>query len=181
MVLLVEENIKRVGPIVRQTNFSREELRRKFGFDKKTLVISVGGTDAGKFLIEKILKIIPNLEKDLDVVLVSGPSLQKNFDKNVRNLGFISNLHEAIFASDVVVSLAGKSTIDETKAYGTPGIFIPIKDHFEQEDNAKDEGFSYDDLENLENLISNKLEEKRKSIKTNGAQKAATLLKEFLS
>ena len=58
-----EENIKRVGPIVRQTNFSREELRKKFAFDKKTIVVSIGGTDAGLFLIEKILKLIPKILK----------------------------------------------------------------------------------------------------------------------
>ena len=176
-----ENNIKRVGSIVRKTKFGRDELRKKFGFERKTILVSIGGTDAGKFLIEKMLKIIPNLGKDLDVVFVSGPSLQKNFEENVRNLGFISNLHEAIFASDVVVSLAGKSTIDETRAYGTPGIFIPIKEHFEQEDNAKNEGYSYDDLYNLENLILDKLEEKRNPLSASGAQKASALIKEVLS
>ena len=33
------------------------------------------------------------------------------------------------FAADLVISLAGKSTIDESVVYGTPGIFIPIKNH----------------------------------------------------
>jgi len=28
----------------------------------------------------------------------------------------------------LIISLAGKSTIDESKHYGTPGIFIPIRD-----------------------------------------------------
>ena len=41
--------------------------------------------------------------------------------------------------------------------YGTPGIFIPIKDHFEQEDNAKEMGFNFEDIYNLENLIKEKL------------------------
>src|SRR3989304_6325655 len=45
-----EDNVRRVGPIVRTTNYSREELRKKFSFNKKTIVVSVGGTDAGKFL-----------------------------------------------------------------------------------------------------------------------------------
>ena len=48
-----EDNIKKVGPIVRQTEFSREDLRNKFSFKKKTIVISVGGTNAGLFLIKK--------------------------------------------------------------------------------------------------------------------------------
>ena len=54
-----------------------------------------------------------------------------------------------IFAADLLISLAGKSTIDEANAYGTPGIFIPIKDHFEQEDNAKEQGFVFDDIKRL--------------------------------
>jgi len=122
-----EENIKRVGSIVRETNFSREELRSKFSFDKNTIVVSVGGTDAGLFLIEKTLESISKINQDVDVIVVSGPSLNKKFDDSIRNLGFVNNLHEIIFAADVIVSLAGKSTIDEAKAYGTPGIFIPIK------------------------------------------------------
>jgi UDP-N-acetylglucosamine--N-acetylmuramyl-(pentapeptide) pyrophosphoryl-undecaprenol N-acetylglucosamine transferase len=169
-----------VGPIVRKTEFSREQLREKFGFESKTILVSIGGTDAGVFLIKKMLEIIPKLEKDVKVTVVAGPSLQKDFD-GVKNLGFIRNLHEVIFASDVIVSLAGKSTIDEAKAYGTPGIFIPIKDHFEQEDNAKNEGFSYDDLQNLETLISEKLAQSRNPIAVDGAQKAYDLLKKVLS
>ena len=35
------DNIKRIGPIVRKTNYSREELRKKFSFNKKTILISV--------------------------------------------------------------------------------------------------------------------------------------------
>ena len=30
-----DDNIKRVGPIVRQINSSRDELRKKFSFEKK--------------------------------------------------------------------------------------------------------------------------------------------------
>ncbi len=131
-----QDNIKRVGPIVREINFSREELRNKFSFNKTTIVISIGGTDAGIFLIDKSIEAISKINQDIEIVVVTGPSITKKFD-NVKNLGFIDNLHELIFASDLIISLAGKSTIDESKAYGTPGIFIPIKNHFEQENNAK--------------------------------------------
>ena len=80
----------------------------------------------------------------------------------------------------MIVSLAGKSTIDEAKAYGTPGIFIPIKGHFEQEDNAKDEGFSYDDLNSLEKLILEKLNQKRNPEGTDGACQAYKIIKNIL-
>ncbi|MBS3922699.1 MAG: UDP-glucuronosyltransferase [Nitrosarchaeum sp.] len=175
-----EGNIKRVGPIVRQTCFSRDELRKKFSFDKKTIVISVGGTDAGLYLIEKTIESISKIKNDVDVIVVSGPSLKKEFGETVRNFGFVDNLHEIIFAADAIVSLAGKSTIDEAKMYGTPGIFIPIKGHFEQEDNAKEEGFVFEDIYKIDELIIEKLEQKRNPVQTSGAINAYNIIKKLM-
>jgi UDP-N-acetylglucosamine--N-acetylmuramyl-(pentapeptide) pyrophosphoryl-undecaprenol N-acetylglucosamine transferase len=170
------DNIRRIGPIVRKINDSREELRKKFSFNKKIILISVGGTDAGLFLIQKAIESILKLNLDVEIVLVTGPSITKKFD-NVKNLGFVDNLHELIFASDVVISLAGKSTIDEAKAYGTPGIFIPIKGHFEQENNSKNEGFVFNDINRLDELILEKLDKKRKKANANGAELAAEIIR----
>ena len=172
------DNIRRIGPIVREINLSREELRKKFSFNKKTILISVGGTDAGLFLIQKSIESILKLNLDIEIILVTGPSITKKFD-NVKNLGFVDNLHELIYASDVVISLAGKSTIDEAKAYGTPGIFIPIKDHFEQENNSKNEGFTFNDINKLDELILEKLDKKRNKVNTNGAELAAEIIRKF--
>jgi UDP-N-acetylglucosamine--N-acetylmuramyl-(pentapeptide) pyrophosphoryl-undecaprenol N-acetylglucosamine transferase len=172
------DNIKMVGPIVRQTNSTREELRKKFSFEKKTILISIGGTSAGLFLIEKALESISKINQELDIVLVSGPAVSKKYE-NVKNLGFVDNLHELIFAADVIISLAGKSTIDEAKAYGTPAIFIPIKGHFEQEDNAKELGFIFEDINRLQELILEKLEEKRIRVNTVGAKIAAEIIQKL--
>jgi UDP-N-acetylglucosamine--N-acetylmuramyl-(pentapeptide) pyrophosphoryl-undecaprenol N-acetylglucosamine transferase len=172
------DNIRRIGPIVREINLSREELRKKFLFNKKTILISVGGTDAGLFLIKKSIESILKLNLDIEIILVTGPSITKKFD-NVKNLGFVDNLHELIYASDIVISLAGKSTIDEANAYGTPGIFIPIKDHFEQENNSKNEGFSFNDINKLDELILENLEKKRNKVNTNGAELAAEIIRKF--
>ena len=174
-----EDNIVRVGPIVRSTSHSRGELRNKFAFDKKTIIVSVGGTNAGQFLIEKAVEVFKKLKLDADMFIVSGPSL-KIVDNKVRNLGFVNNLHEIIYASDLIISLAGKSTIDEATTYGTPGIFIPIKDHFEQEENAKKMGFSFGDLYRLDSLILSQLGEKRNPVMSNGAKKAADIIKNLL-
>ena len=175
-----QDNIRKVGPIVRQTKFSREELRKKFSFEKKTIVISIGGTDVGIFLIEKALESISKINQDIEVVLISGPAISKKFE-NVKNLGFVDNLHELIFAADVLISLAGKSTIDEAKTYGTPAIFIPIKGHFEQEDNAKEEGFVFDDIKRLDVLILEKLEQNRNQVNTNGAKNASDIIRELMN
>ena len=174
-----QNNIKRIGPIVRQINFSREELREKFEFNKTTIVISIGGTNAGIFLIDEAIKAILKINQDIQIILVSGPAVTKKFD-NVKNLGFIQNLHEIIYASDLIISLAGKSTIDEANAYGTPGIFIPIKGHFEQEDNARNEGFIFEDINRLDKLILEKLEQKRNKINTEGAKLASEIIKKII-
>ena len=173
------DNIKYVGPIVRQTNFSRDELRQKFSFKDKTIVISIGGTNAGEFLIEKAIEAILKINQGFEIVLVSGPAVNKKFE-NVRNLGFVDNLHEIIFAADLIISLAGKSTIDEAKVYGTPSIFIPIKDHFEQEDNAREEGFDYEDIERLDELILEKIGQKRNQIISNGSIEASKIIKNLM-
>jgi UDP-N-acetylglucosamine--N-acetylmuramyl-(pentapeptide) pyrophosphoryl-undecaprenol N-acetylglucosamine transferase len=174
-----QDNIKYVGPIVRQTNFSRDELRQKFSFKDKTIVISIGGTNAGEFLIEKAIEAVLKINQDFEIVLVSGPAVNKKFE-NVRNLGFVNNLHEIIFAADLIISLAGKSTIDEAKMYGTPAIFIPIKDHFEQEDNAGGEGFVFEDIERLDELILEKIKQKRNQIICNGAIEASEIIKKLI-
>ena len=174
-----QDNIKYVGPIVRQTNFSRDELRQKFSFKDKTIVISIGGTNAGEFLIEKAIEAILKINQGFEIVLVSGPAVNKKFE-NVRDLGFVDNLHEIIFAADLIISLAGKSTIDEAKVYGTPAIFIPIKDHFEQEDNAKEEGFDFEDIERLDELILEKIGQKRNQIISNGSIEASKIIKNLM-
>lgn len=172
-------NIVRVGPVVRETSQPREELRKKYMFNRKTIVASVGGTNSGRFLVEKISEIFKKMHMDADLVLVCGPSLQLP-KTAARNLGFVDNLHEIIFAADLVISLAGKSTIDESKHYGTPGIFIPIKGHFEQEQNAKELGYAFDDIFRLDKLILEKINAKRDPQPYQGARKAAELIRKFL-
>ena len=175
-----QNNIIRTGPIVRKIQKNRDELRDILDFKKKTIVLCVGGTDAGIFLIKQTIEAIKKIQIDVDLVLVSGPKINKKFSDDVRNLGFVSNLHEIIFAADLVISLAGKSTIDESIVYGTPGIFIPIKGHFEQEDNAKEIGFKFEDIFNLKNLIEEKLNKNRNEQQQNGVNLAGMEISKIL-
>ena len=175
-----QNNIIRTGPIVRKIQKNRDELRDMLDFKKKTIVLCVGGTDAGIFLISQTIEAIKKIQIDVDLVLVSGPKINKKFSDDVRNLGFVSNLHEIIFAADLVISLAGKSTIDESIVYGTPGIFIPIKGHFEQEDNAKEIGFKFEDIFNLKNLIEEKLNKNRNEQQQNGVNLAGMEISKIL-
>jgi UDP-N-acetylglucosamine--N-acetylmuramyl-(pentapeptide) pyrophosphoryl-undecaprenol N-acetylglucosamine transferase len=170
------DNIRYVGPIVRPTSADRDTLRRRFGFTKNTIVVSIGGTDAGKYLVEKAISVHRRLKLDSELVIISGPSLNLPNSDKYRNLGFVDNLHELIYAADLVVSLAGRSTMDESIAYGTPGIFIPIKNHFEQERGAARLGFKYTDIFRLDSLIEENLSKKRRTVYANGAEKAAKII-----
>lgn len=175
-----KDNIRMVGPIVRRIDATRDQLRKRFGFEKKTILVSIGGTDAGVFLIEKVLEAVPKAgHDDADVVLVSGPAVDRRF-KGVKNLGWVDNLHELILAADLLVSLAGRSTIDEAAAYGTPAVFIPIKGHFEQEDNARRLGFAFEDIKRLDALIDEKIQEDRNPLAADGAEKAAKIIQQAL-
>ena len=175
-----QDNIIRTGPIVRKIQKKREEIRKDLDFKKKTVVLCAGGTEAGKFLIKKTINAIKKVESDIDLVLVTGPEIKEEFGNEIRNLGFVENLHEIIFAADLVISLAGKSTIDESVVYGTPGIFIPIKNHFEQEDNAKDMGFNFEDVFNLENLIEERINKNRNEQRQNGVDLAGMEIRNIL-
>ena len=175
-----ENNIVRTGPIVRKIQKKREEIRGILNFKKKTVVLCAGGTEAGKFLIKQTIDAIKKIGLNIDLVLVSGPKINDVFGKNIRNLGFVENLHEIIYAADLVISLAGKSTIDESVVYGTPGIFIPIKNHFEQEDNAKEMGFNFEDIFDLENLITQNISKDRNEQQQNGADIAGIEIKKIL-
>jgi UDP-N-acetylglucosamine--N-acetylmuramyl-(pentapeptide) pyrophosphoryl-undecaprenol N-acetylglucosamine transferase len=177
------DNISYVGPIVRRlSTTNRDLLRKKLGIDKKTILVSIGGTSAGEYFIDRALNACKNLRSkmDLELLVALGPSLNK-LDRNnltYRNIGFVSNLHEYIYAADLILSLAGRSTIDESRVYGTPGIFIPIKNHFEQEQNARKLGFKYEDISRLENLIIEKIQTGRDSkiVSINGARNAAKIV-----
>src|SRR4029078_11430627 len=184
-----KDNITYVGSIVRNlSTIERRLLRKKLGIDRRTILVCIGGTNAGLYLIKKALNAYNNLKMklDLDLLVALGPSVSdfENNHINYRNIGFVYNLHEYVYASDLVVSLAGRSTIDESLVYGTPGIFIPIKHHFEQEQNAKKLGYTYEDISRLEILIEGNLSglhlKKEKKV-SNGAASAAKLIAEYLN
>lgn len=171
-------NIRYVGPIVRNIGTSRDALRSQLSFRKSTILLSIGGTDAGRFLIEKAIEAHHRLQGRLDseLVIVSGPSVRLPNSPDYRNVGFVDNMHELVCAADLVISLAGRSTIDESMVYGTPGIFIPIRGHFEQEKGAARVGFKYEDIFRLESLMEEMIGRRNDPVDAGGAERAAKII-----
>jgi UDP-N-acetylglucosamine--N-acetylmuramyl-(pentapeptide) pyrophosphoryl-undecaprenol N-acetylglucosamine transferase len=49
-------NLLYVGPIVREVTLDRKELRNELGLSRKTILVCTGGTNAGRYLIQKSLE-----------------------------------------------------------------------------------------------------------------------------
>lgn len=143
------------GPAVRRPSAPRAVLRERLGMDRPTVLVCAGGTGAGRFLLEAAGRAAPEFG-DAATIVASGPSLPAGEGPNghgARRIGAVPNLHEYVYAADAVVSLAGRSTMDECGQYGTPGVFIPVRGHFEQEDNAAAGGFAHSDVRRLGPLV----------------------------
>ena len=84
---------------------------------------------------------------------VVGGNARAPHDDNTYHLGFIQDNQNLIAPSQLIISLAGKSTIDEANSYGVPIIAVPLKNHFEQERNARSLGFSHKDIHRLGSLM----------------------------
>ena len=61
------DNIIRTGPIVRKIQKTRNEIRDELNFDKKTIILSVGGTDAGRFLIKQTIRAVEKMKSNVHI------------------------------------------------------------------------------------------------------------------
>src|SRR3989442_713954 len=83
-------NVRRIGPIVRGFSASREKLREDFVFRKKTILVTVGGTAVGEFLIREAVHAFHELKlDDVSMVVVSGPKLKADPESGVYTYGFL--------------------------------------------------------------------------------------------
>lgn len=149
-------NARFVGPIVRPFSRDRETLRDELVFGKKTVLVAPGGTTLGGFLIEEAVKAWRDLALEgAQMILVSGPKLKPPETAGVFNKGFVPNLQDYVLAADLVITMAGKGTMMEALAAGTPVIAIPAKGHHEAERNLRAFGlrYRYEDAFRLRELI----------------------------
>ena len=174
-------NVRRIGPIVRPFGATREKLREDFFFQKKTILVTAGGTGIGKFLLDAAVKAFRELRpEDTSMVVVSGPKLKAESAPGVYAYGFLPNLQDYVLAADLVITTAGKGTINEALAAGTPVIAIPPKGHGEAERNAAALGYRHEDLGRLHELIREKLLIDRPPPAQTGNEEAVRYLLDFL-
>jgi pimeloyl-ACP methyl ester carboxylesterase/predicted glycosyltransferase len=118
----------------------RAELRNALGYrsDERVCIVTVGGSGVGTHLIHRILRSWPIARAalpDLRMIVVAGPrsdpqSLRAPEGVEVRP--FVPNLDRHLAACDLALVQGGLTTCMELTAAGTPFIYFPLKNHFEQ-------------------------------------------------
>ncbi|MBK0328495.1 alpha/beta fold hydrolase [Rhodobacteraceae bacterium F11138] len=119
---------------------TRADLRAEFGYDdgRKTCIVSVGGSGVGATLIRRILAAYPEAKAkipELRMIIVTGPRLDPAaFDvpTGVELRAFVPDLDRHLAACDLALVQGGLTTCMELTAAGTPFLYFPLSNHFEQ-------------------------------------------------
>lgn len=129
-----------VGGFDPSTLPERDELRAQLGMrdDRRTCLVTVGGTGVGAALLGRVLDAIPLARRqapDLDFVVVTGPRIDPGSlarPDGTAVLGYLPDLRRHLAAADVAVVQGGLTTCMELTAGRRPFVYVPLRNHFEQ-------------------------------------------------
>ncbi|MBR2815932.1 MAG: alpha/beta fold hydrolase [Reyranella sp.] len=118
----------------------RADLRRQLGYrpDEKVCIVTVGGSGVGQPLIRRILQSYPIVRHrlpELRLVVVTGPRIDPRAlaaPAGVEVHAFVPDLDRHLAACDLALVQGGLTTCMELTAAGTPFLYFPLKNHFEQ-------------------------------------------------
>ena len=101
-------------------------------------IVTVGGSAVGAPLIRRILRSVPIVQArvpGLRVVVVAGPRIDPQSlgaPAGVEVRAFVPDLDRHLAACDLAVVQGGLTTCMELVAAGTPFLYFPLRNHFEQ-------------------------------------------------
>jgi pimeloyl-ACP methyl ester carboxylesterase len=118
----------------------RIALRRELGYhpDTTLIVASVGGSAVGIHLLRRIAAAFGQLRTsmpDAELLMVCGPRIDPSEFAGlpgVRAVGYLHDLSRTLACSDLAVVQGGLSTTMELVANRRPFIYLPLRNHFEQ-------------------------------------------------
>jgi predicted glycosyltransferase len=178
----------------------REELRRRAGYrpDEIRCVVAVGGSGVGSALIRRILAAYPIAKRhipNLAMTIVTGPRIDPaSFvaPAGVEMRPFVPDLDRHLAACDLALVQGGLSTCMELAAAGTPFLYFPLQNHFEQNVHVAHRLESYGAGRRMDFAVSDpdaiaaamvaELSSPRRPlpVEQNGAARAAAMLAELL-
>ncbi len=125
-----------INPIIREHPARLKDevsLMKELGFEKRPILVTIGGSRFGIKLIKTILLAAKYYD---ETFIIFGVNL-KPLSKNVICLPFKQNFLEYLKISKAVITLAGHSTLSEILFYRKPAIVYPIDNLLEQYQNAQ--------------------------------------------
>ncbi len=178
----------------------REELRASLGYreDEKICIVTVGGSGVGSSLIRRILAAYPIAKRhipELRMIVVTGPRLDPagfELPDGVEARGFVPDLDRHLAVCDLALVQGGLTTTMELAAAGTPFLYFPLKNHFEQNIHVAHRLGQYNagrcmiyDESDPDRIAQAMVEEAAhprtyRRVEADGATRAATMLAELL-
>jgi len=140
----------------------KDDLRNKLGFktSERIVLVTVGGSNFGS----ELLKILYEASSMIDcnrLIIVTGPQIKADFIQESHKIikkEFLNNMMEWMKISDVIVTLAGHTTIMEIMSLGIPNIIIPIESHSEQIKNTINfQKYGISIIRNIKDLTPNEI------------------------
>jgi UDP-N-acetylglucosamine--N-acetylmuramyl-(pentapeptide) pyrophosphoryl-undecaprenol N-acetylglucosamine transferase len=126
------------NPIRPPAAIDKTDARATFGLNADSTVILVtGGSQGSRAINEALLgaiRLIDVVPAHLEILWATGPSqieavtaaLPEGARSWIKTHGYISNMPEAMAASDIAISRAGAMATAELLAWGIPAILIPL-------------------------------------------------------
>jgi pimeloyl-ACP methyl ester carboxylesterase/predicted glycosyltransferase len=116
-----------------------EALRASVGFGADPVcVVAVGGSGVGTHLLRRAVEAYPLLRErrpGMRMLIVTGPRIDPASlaaPPGVEVRGWVPDLHRLLAAADVALVQGGLTTTMELTAAGRPFVYVPLRNHFEQ-------------------------------------------------
>jgi predicted glycosyltransferase len=178
----------------------RAALREELGFDadEKICIVAVGGSGVGADMLRRVADAAPAARRAVDglrLVVVTGPRIDPASMPVVEGVeyhAYIDRLYRHLACADLAIVQGGLTTTMELAALKVPFIYVPLRNHFEQNFHVRARldryaaglYLDYADFhpDHVAGLIASQLAGATapRDVETNGAAAAASLIAELL-
>lgn len=118
----------------------RDELRAELGYhpDHKVCIVSVGGSAVGIDLLRRVITAYPaaaDAVDDLRMIIVAGPRIDPSLLPQIEGIEYrtyVDRLYRHLAVADLAVVQGGLTTTMELTACKVPFLYLPLRNHFEQ-------------------------------------------------
>lgn len=129
-----------IGAFEAMNDDARNQARAELGWadDDQVCLVTVGGSGVGGHLLRRAITAFPlarRLVPGLRMVVVAGPRIDPAglpAHDGLEVLGYVDRLHRYLAACDLAITHGGLTTTMTLTAYRRPFLYVPLRNHFEQ-------------------------------------------------